>query len=1499
MATTIQEVKSAAELERLRLAQQASQARGQAEAQAQQAEAQTEEQARHAISETEQQAQVSKSEAQQEAESRQAEIRKQRGQAEREAEAAKTRAREAQRLEQRKVVLPISKPRDLGLTSYIANVETTRKQAHQAGESAKVAVTKVRDDYFKEVDKARDEAIADINKQKAGIISDIQKQLVNINADITKQLANANSGVTEWENESNTKIAKAQADYEAAVKAALNRSGTDVFTDMKSKGLIPVDAVYNSYDKATGQVSYSLPPPKTQRDAITTLQNGGFVTNSGGGNYSITVRNEAGNLANITTIKAAFPDLDTSQISDLQAEHDAYIQMQNEPQTYFKRLQTEGKVPAYAVYKSIDTKTGEVQYEIPAWSTIDIDKIRPTNTERVLLTEQYTGLASDSQAFVAQAALGRSNFIVHDTKDGFELLGVRGQPSLSADDKDRVLAYYKEQILASDNPTQTINDLYTNIVKAQRAQLKSAAPTLALLVATAAVPMIIPVVPAVVGMALNLGLSAAFIGLGTYGLAHTVKNVIPNPAIPTWQKVLSIGLDTAAIAAGIYGLKGIRGIKAAPIKAGEAKITIGKQKYIIPNDLAESVAKTAATKGGLTAVEEANCARAIRTIQEGIIAKDTEIVVRGANMLDKAQGGKVIFGETAHIRANPAAYIDDAYNAAKAISPTELTANTRFVKANALNAMSESHQTIKLAANELARATSTTRAIRAQSAVSMAISTMADVASKEYNTLNRLGRLPKTRLPISPQTNLLEKPRVLTPLEYSVYSSTKTVPKLKGWSATTKADSAVILAREIPGHVRLQGLADAVNMYGKTAVKAVYPKLTTSAINSAKYLNSLTNSYYRTARQAILSDVQNRVITNLTGQPPAKGGTNLPPFETVASEKLVGWVSGGPVPHEVVSEVANARPVIQVAEGGAFKYTPTVDTQSKIGLKYPLYIDDNTVNAAILRTLGGKFTVYGEGGATSSSLTQQQLDSLKDMASYDVVAPIPETEGLTKLKAPKPSPLVAKELQLTKPVDVPLIMNEFPEKQIAKVLKGGKITETSSGLYSYESKIQRFDEKMVTGERIGGGVSEHMPELRMILKSDNLGDQSAEVAQTIVDSVKHNGFVKTINQYGRALTTAVYPYAIAHAAVEDEGNFQISFVTGAETTKPTKPFEPTGPIKGGTRVATKESTLMVQSAIKTLVVAGPETIGEWVKPDATSTPETIKATEVAAAAVAKEARIANPDVIRITEAGLRAGLKAGISNETSEGIKSATQNAIENSVIQSTWLQTQTQIQKQTLTTTATKVATEIAMQVTDQTRIEKETGGGKTTVIPPPDESKSKQERQEYPDGTIAWRMGETKGDVYKIIPPPYTMLKPISSRYPPKGMTKTKGTPQETLTFIGGKLPFKNVSFDLGVTDGFIDVKDRTIKFTGGGERTNVGTRLPETTRGMALTDNPPLLSQLLRPPRARRQRQSGGHTARLQLVTMAARPRGRPASHGVYADQSRTRISRRPRRHWKRIY
>lgn len=1061
--TTGSQVKSAAQLERLRLATQAARARAAAEAQTRQAEGQTAAQARQAEAEAEAQAEAIRAEASREAESRQADIRKQRGQVEAEAEAAKAEARKAERIEARKVVLPISKPRDLGLTSYIFSVETTRKQAHQAGASAKRAVTKVRDNYFKEVDKAKDDAIADIKKQKAGIISDIQSELVKVNADITKQLANLNSGIDEWEKESKAKIAKAQADYEAAMKAALNQSGATVLTDMKDKGLVPKDASLVSYDKNTGQITYSLPPPKEQQDAITKLETGGFVEDDGKGNYTINVKNDTGKLANIGTIKAAFPDLDTSQIADLQAEHAAYTQMQNNPEAYFKTLQNEGKVPSYAVYKSIDTKTGEVSYEIPAWSTIDIDKIRPTSAERTSLTGQFTELAPDSQAFVAQAALGRSDFVLHDTKDGFELLGIRGAPiNLGKDDKDRILAYYKEQILASDNPKQAVNDIYKNLEKSQRAQLKSAA----------------------IGM------------IPVYG---TVKQW---GQMSTAGRVASVTMDVVFIAS----------LVAAGIQSGFFK-SIGSKIATIPEKGAGAFRKIIAS---------------YKTNPEaGFIRLGKSEVTRGGYL--KPVTVKTLGAEDVGMSSQQF----DRFLAARVKSPS-LTPET-------------------------------------------------------FKVLERM--------------------------------STKIAPAIEKIATTTRRTT-----------VR-RGL-EAIRGYG------------------------------------------------------TKKPTGFPEVSAEEWAKMFG----APSPSEAAAR-AGSKLIVSPSEARAF---------------------------------------YGS-----------LLPSYAEIISQGLPAPgkwDPKSRTFTASKFNIPTP--ASYLQ-----SVTLI--NMGSKQWANLAS---------------SVIPSKLPKNVQPEIVVGGLF-------------GLANDAATTAAAIT--------------YTQALQQGKTKAQAQTAATKSANQVLANALTG---------------IAQSTQGLTKsEVKTMAKSLTKGLTQAKVNTATKTITDTMTET--------------ATETR---------TETGIVTGT-GGIS----EGGRGKGKG------------------------------------------------GGSGKDIFKKPKSGAKGTGKKEYPDGTIAFKMGETKkGDVYKIIPPPYTMSKPITSKHPPKGMTKTKGTPQETLTFIGGKVPFQNVSFDLGVTDGFIDVKAKKIKFTGGGQKTNVGTRIESTTKGVSLSKVNP------------------GSKMRIELVPFKPQ-RGRLVSHGVYADKGRRRITRKRHRGWQRIY
>jgi hypothetical protein len=123
-------------------------------------------------------------------------------------------------------------------------------------------------------------------------------------------------------------------------------------------------------------------------------------------------------------------------------------------------------------------------------------------------------------------------------------------------------------------------------------------------------------------------------------------------------------------------------------------------------------------------------------------------------------------------------------------------------------------------------------------------------------------------------------------------------------------------------------------------------------------------------------------------------------------------------------------------------------------------------------------------------------------------------------------------------------------------------------------------------------------------------------------------------------------------------------------------------------------------------------------------------------------------------------------------------------------------------------------------------------------------------PEGSITWAQGEMyRGSginrvlrpVWKYIPPEDfgTAAKPRTVYAPPHGARNIESTiPAETIQVIGKtrKGVPKIISIDLGWAD--IEVLNGTdIRFVGAGETTNVGTRLPSKTMGMAVSDNVPV--------------------------------------------------------------
>ena len=88
--------------------------------------------------------------------------------------------------------------------------------------------------------------------------------------------------------------------------------------------------------------------------------------------------------------------------------------------------------------------------------------------------------------------------------------------------------------------------------------------------------------------------------------------------------------------------------------------------------------------------------------------------------------------------------------------------------------------------------------------------------------------------------------------------------------------------------------------------------------------------------------------------------------------------------------------------------------------------------------------------------------------------------------------------------------------------------------------------------------------------------------------------------------------------------------------------------------------------------------------------------------------------------------------------------------------------------------------------------------------------------------------------LPPPYDMTDAIPLQGPPDGARNTGGRaiPVETLQILGepgGRVPH-SVTKDMGWAD--IEIIDgRTITFKSGGAKTDVGTRIPDTGRGITI--------------------------------------------------------------------
>ena len=133
--------------------------------------------------------------------------------------------------------------------------------------------------------------------------------------------------------------------------------------------------------------------------------------------------------------------------------------------------------------------------------------------------------------------------------------------------------------------------------------------------------------------------------------------------------------------------------------------------------------------------------------------------------------------------------------------------------------------------------------------------------------------------------------------------------------------------------------------------------------------------------------------------------------------------------------------------------------------------------------------------------------------------------------------------------------------------------------------------------------------------------------------------------------------------------------------------------------------------------------------------------------------------------------------------------------------------------------------------------------ILRPPTTSMAGLERVKIPEGSITFAWGKVlrgsganrrKVPVWRYIPPPWTQSKPETLYAPPIGAKNIDSSnPYTTVQRIGksGSVVPKTISIDLGVTDALISDYGKRIAFSGRGQDTDVGERLPSATKGMSI--------------------------------------------------------------------
>jgi len=914
----------------------------------------------------------------------------------------------------------------------------------------------------------------------------------------------------------------------------------------------------------------------------------------------------------------------------------------------------------------------------------------------------------------------------------------------------------------------------------------------------------------VVGLGIGKG-TVALVQLGVGGI-FTTQTVIHASEMTRPQLIASIIMDTVIIGAGIYSAVG-----------AVRTVTRGLKVNTLPNEMADNAARLA--KEYSPGIDETQVRNAMRKIYDAVLKQDKNLLLEGAKELEAT--GK-LFTEASAIRANPDLYLQMAREAANRLTINDITANTRLVR-GAVDEAVESSRINSIAtkiSKEMGLTTTPIRKVAALQDVANARNSVRVTipASSEYNTLLGKGKVPTTT-DWSLTTNIKSPViRPLTPLEYELYKGVKFTPDPTYPAIANKADYAVDVLKNLPLRLKTGTMTfiDAVNQYGWKVVKAIAPQASLGTTGGESYLYKLAEPEFLAANARLSESTSNYVYNTLIQAPRPVADTLLfPPAPvTITGEQLVAYTRpiispaelatnypamysypalaamAGVIPYEVVAEVVAARPNIEVTEGGAWKYTPTVETESALGIQYPLYVDDPYFNAEVLRTLGGKFTVYGEGG---NVLVEQPLEPTMGEVKYTVEVPANVAD-----------------IQITKPIALPMITNEFTEKEMAKVLQGN-IRFDEAGFPVYQAQVQTFDDKLLF--------------LSIPLSSLDVDEQAKFLVEVITKSVEDNGMIATLNMYGRNLVTAVYPYAIEYALGEQE-NYRPTMPQTLKTDAAPVVTPKLGDIspalaremgRVGIKIAPSVSGA-APSVSLTKETAPGVTIQAIGKPMAGGIPLSAVApapTPTPAPAPAPAPMPALAPTPTPAPAPAPAPMPALAPTPTPTPASAPTPAPAPSPA------------------PIPTPIPTPIPVPIPTPTPIPPPTTP--TSIIPPITPpiipgGKKKKGKQEVAvgDGTLVFKMGFQ----WYSIPPPWDMNSPIPLKRNevPMGAVLGGRTPQETLQIIGprpSKVP-RDFSIDMGITDIYITDYGKKINFKGRGEETDVGTRDSSPTRGMSIGEN-----------------------------------------------------------------